>query len=569
MAETDTSDETYRVLARKYRPRGLEGLVGQDALVRTLRNAFASGRIAQAYLLTGVRGVGKTTTARIIARMLNCIGPDGTGGPTAEPCGVCDNCVAITEDRHVDVMEMDAASHTGVDNMRELLESSRYRPVSARYKVYVMDEVHMLSTGAFNALLKTLEEPPEHLKFVFATTELRKIPATILSRCQRFDLRRIDAGVLAEYFSSLVEQEGGKVTPEAMALIARAADGSARDGLSILDQAMAQGGEEVTEDQVRDMLGLADRGQTFDLYEALMGGDIAGALANLEHQYAAGVDPQIVLQDLLDLTHWLTRIKVSPESAESAAVAQLERDRGGGLAKRLSMPVLTRAWQILLKGIGEARQAPQPMQAVEMVLVRLAYAADLPSPADAIKALVDGAGQTTSTTATRTAQPTSASPRPAPTQTAPSQTAKQPQPVAQAAPVAQPDAKAEIKTFADLIALAEEHREGILCAQLRNNVHLVRLEPGTLEFRPDGDAARDLAQQLARRLETWTGSRWMVAVSSEKGEATVAEQERQAEEARRLEAEKDPLVAEALETFPGARVVGVHDRNDPVTNDQD
>ncbi|MEM7121133.1 MAG: DNA polymerase III subunit gamma/tau [Pseudomonadota bacterium] len=563
MAETETSDETYRVLARKYRPRGLDGLVGQDALVRTLRNAFASGRIAQAYLLTGVRGVGKTTTARIIARMLNCVGPDGTGGPTAEPCGVCDNCVAITEDRHVDVMEMDAASHTGVDNMRELLESSRYRPVSARYKVYVMDEVHMLSTGAFNALLKTLEEPPEHLKFVFATTELRKIPATILSRCQRFDLRRIDAGVLADYFSGLVEQEGGKVTPEAMALIARAADGSARDGLSILDQAMAQGGEEVTESQVRDMLGLADRGQTFDLYEALMAGDIAGALDNLERQYAAGVDPQIVLQDLLDLTHWLTRLKVSPDSVEGAAVAQLERDRGGDLAKRLSMPVLTRAWQILLKGIGEARQAPQPMQAVEMVLVRLAYAADLPSPADAIKALTEG----TSAAVLSTPKAAPAQPAPAPAQPVSSKPAVQSAPAP--APVEPPQPKAEINSFADLIALAEEHREGILCAQLRNNVHLVRLEPGTLEFRPDGDAPRDLAQQLARRLETWTGNRWIVAVSSEAGEATVAEQERQAEEQRRKEAEQDPLVAEALETFPGARVVGVHDRSDPTTNEPD
>ncbi len=561
MAETETSDETYRVLARKYRPRGLDGLVGQDALVRTLRNAFASGRIAQAYLLTGVRGVGKTTTARIIARMLNCVGPDGTGGPTAEPCGVCDNCVAITEDRHVDVIEMDAASHTGVDNMRELLESSRYRPVSARYKVYVMDEVHMLSQGAFNALLKTLEEPPEHLKFVFATTELRKIPATILSRCQRFDLRRIDAGVLAEYFSSLVEQESAKVTPEAMALIARAADGSARDGLSILDQAMAQGGDEVTEDQVRDMLGLADRGQTFDLYEALMAGDIAGALDSLERQYAAGVDPQIVLQDLLDLTHWLTRLKVSPESAESAAVAQLERDRGGDLAKRLSMPVLTRAWQILLKGIGEARQAPQPMQAVEMVLVRLAYAADLPSPADAIKALTEG------TSAAGPSITKAVQPQPAPAQPVSSKPAIQSAPAA--APAKPPQPKAEVRTFSDLIALAEDLGELRLASCLRNNVHLVHLEPGKLEFRPDENAPPHLAQQLSSHLEKWTGNRWIVAVSSEAGEATVAEQERLAEVKRRKEAEQDPLVAEALETFPGARVVGVHDRTDPATNEPD
>lgn len=564
MAETDASDEIYRVLARKYRPHGLEGLIGQDALVRTLRNAFASGRIAQAYLLTGVRGVGKTTAARIIARMLNCVGPDGTGGPTAEPCGVCANCVAITADRHVDVMEMDAASHTGIDNMRELLESSRYRPVSGRYKVYIMDEVHMLSQGAFNALLKTLEEPPEHLKFVFATTELRKIPATILSRCQRFDLRRIDAGLMAEYFAGLVEQEGGKVTPEAMSLIARAADGSARDGLSILDQAMAQGGEEVTEAQVRDMLGLADRGLIFDLYEALMAGRIGDALANLEQQYIAGVDPQIVLQDLLDLTHWLTRIKITPDVAAGPALPQFERERGGDLAGRLAMPVLTRTWQILLKGIGEARMAPQPMQAVEMVLVRLAYAADLPSPAEALKALSSEGGEATASTV----MPSTANQSAPVAQTAPqsmAQPASQPQPTV----VPKADLKAEIHSFADLIRLAEEHREAILCAQLRNNVHLVRLVPGTLEFRPSDDAPRDLAQQIARRLETWTGSRWIVAVSSDAGEPTVAEQERLANEKRLREAAQVPLVAEVLETFPGARVVGVHDKDNPDETEPD
>ena len=520
-------------------------MIGQEALVRTLRNAFASGRIAQAYLLTGVRGVGKTTTARIIARMLNCTGPDGTGGPTAEPCGVCENCKAITADRHVDVVEMDAASHTGIDNMREMLDSARYRPVSGRYKVYVMDEVHMLSQGAFNALLKTLEEPPEHLKFVFATTELRKIPATILSRCQRFDLRRIDAGVLAEYFTGLVEQEGGKVAPEAMALIARAADGSARDGLSILDQALAQGGEAVTEDQIRDMLGLADRGQVFDLYEDLMAGRIDQALVNLERQYAAGVDPQVVLQDLLDVTHWITRIKVAPEATSGPGVPQFERDRGSDLAGRLGMPVLTRAWQILLKGIGEARMAPQPMQAVEMVLVRLAYVADLPSPAEALKALKGGDDR---------APATPAAPSPA----------REPEPVAEIVqqPTAPPtqEPKAIVTRFLDVIRLADEHGEAILSTMLRHNVHLVRMEPGTLEFRPDEDAPRDLAQKISRLLEDWTGKRWIVAVSSKEGDATIAEQERQIEDKRRHEAEQDPAVAQVLETFPGAKVVGVHDK---------
>jgi DNA polymerase-3 subunit gamma/tau len=380
----------YQVLARKYRPATFAGLIGQEAMVRTLTNAMASGRLAHAFVLTGVRGVGKTTAARIIARCLNCIGPDGGGGITPEPCGVCEHCRAIAEDRHMDVIEMDAASRTGVDDIRELIDGVRYRPTTARYKVYIIDEVHMLSKNAFNALLKTLEEPPEHVKFIFATTEVRKIPVTVLSRCQRFDLRRIDAETLAAHFKRIVEEEGAKVTDGALNMIVRAADGSVRDGLSLFDQAIAHCGGEVGEDQVRRMLGLADRTITFDLLDAVMKGDADTALRYLGQQYAAGADPAVVLEDMLELTHWLTRIKVVPGAADAFGVPEAERVRGGEMAGKLSMAAVARAWQMLLKGLGEVRLAPRPEQAAEMILVRLAFASGLPTPAEALKALDDG-----------------------------------------------------------------------------------------------------------------------------------------------------------------------------------
>jgi len=555
MADPDSAPpkaESYRVLARKYRPADLDAVVGQDALVRTLKNAVEAGRIAQAFLLTGIRGTGKTTTARIIARMLNCVGEDGTGGITATPCGVCAHCVAIAQDRHVDVLEMDSASHTGVDNMRELLEAARYRPVMGRYKVYVMDEVHMLSTPAFNALLKTLEEPPEHLKFVFATTELRKIPATILSRCQRFDLRRIDARVLQDYFADIVAREGAQAAPEALALIARAADGSVRDGLSILDQAIAQGRGTVEEEDVRTMLGLADRGHVFDLYEAVMGGRIGEGLESLERQYAAGVDPVVVIEDLLELTHWLTRCKAAPDAARQAA-PQFERERGGAMADRLSIPQLTRAWQLLLKGLQEARTAPSSLQAVEMTLVRLAHAADLPTPEEAVRLLREGGGMPSAAPSAPPRAP-SEGPRAVAGSAAP-------QAVAVAAPRAEVAEQPQPASFAEVLALAEERRAALLLAWLRNNVRLVSYEPGRIEFNPTEDAAPELAREIARNLEAWTGRRWMVAISSRPGEPTIAEQEAAAVAARIAEAERHPLVADIMKTIPGARVIDVRDKD--------
>ncbi|MGH7045066.1 MAG: DNA polymerase III subunit gamma/tau, partial [Stellaceae bacterium] len=385
---------SYRVLARKYRPQSFAGLIGQEAMVRTLSNAIASGRVAHAFMLTGVRGVGKTTTARIIARALNCVGPDGQGGPTIEPCGQCVHCRDIAEDRHVDVIEMDAASHAGVGEIRDLTDGVRYRPVAARSKIYIIDEVHMLSKQAFDALLKTLEEPPPATVFVLATTEVHKVPVTVLSRCQRFALRRVPADLLIEHYRQVAADEGVEAEPEALALIARAADGSVRDGLSLLDQAIALAGGQVTQRAVRDMLGVADRGQVLDLLEEVLRGDAAAALARLDRLYEEGADPLLVLQELLDLGHFLTRLKLAPDAGSGDPIAESDRERARPIAAMLSMPALARLWQMLLKGLSEVQAAPSPIQAAEMVLVRLAYVADLPAPAELVRMLdADAAGK--------------------------------------------------------------------------------------------------------------------------------------------------------------------------------
>ena len=534
----------YRVLARKYRPVDFTTLVGQEAMVRTLRNAIATGRIAHAFMLTGVRGVGKTTTARIIARALNCVGADGTGGPTVDPCGVCDNCKAITEDRHVDVIEMDAASRTGIDDVRELIEGVRYRPVSARYKVYIIDEVHMLSEKAFNALLKTLEEPPPHVKFLFATTEIRKVPVTVLSRCQRFDLKRVPQETLVEHFGKIAQAEKVEISPEALALLARAADGSVRDGLSMLDQAIAHGGGVVDAAQVRDMLGLADRSRVLELFEKVMRGDAPSVVASLGEMHDSGADPVVVLQDLLELTHWVTRLKVAPEAA--AATADSERAQGLAMAAKLSMASLTRAWTLLLKGLQETLAAPSPLRAAEMALIRLCYVADLPSPGDAIKALQNGGGAPAGAAAPMTPRPNGGGGGAA------ARLATQP-----ATAVATQPAMPAPRNFTEVVALFETKREARLVHSLMHHVHEVRCEPGLIEFRPEPRAPADLAPRLSELLGQWTGRRWIASVSSAEGKPTLTQQKTDKADGLRSSAENNELVMAILKTFPGAKLDAV------------
>ncbi len=533
----------YRVLARKYRPQNFSELKGQDALVRTLTNAISSGRIAHAFMLTGVRGVGKTTTARIIARALNC-----EKGPTVSPCGVCDQCRSIAEDRHVDVLEMDAASRTGVDDIREIIDSVQYAPVSGRYKVFIIDEVHMLSKAAFNALLKTLEEPPEHVKFVFATTEIRKVPVTVLSRCQRFDLRRVGADVLEQYFGEILQKENVAAEEGAIALIARAADGSVRDGLSLLDQAISREPGKVTEEQVRTMLGLVDRSVTLDLFEAVMKGDADQTFALLDSLYKGGADPLMVLQDIQELTHYLTKVKVCPEVAKDMALPEAERVRGLELALTLSIPVLTRTWQMLQKGAGEIQHASNPQQALEMVIIRLLYVSDQPTPGDLMRQMREGAAASSGAGG---GAPSGA----------PRGTTVMARTLAVASPGLYPqdDALAAIalNSFEDIVALFGRKREMLLKASLMKDVHLVSFQQGHLEIRLEETAPRSLSGQIATKLGEWTGQRWVVSLSNAAGAPTLDEVSR-GQQARIMdEVRQHPVVAEVLRIFPGAQITDI------------
>ena len=534
----------YRVLARKYRPANFNDMIGQEAMVRTLRNAFATGRVAHAFILTGVRGVGKTTTARIIARALNCTGPDGTGGPTVDPCGVCPNCIAILAEREPDVFEMDAASRTGVDDVREIIEFSRSRPMKIRTKVFIIDEIHMLSRNAFNALLKTLEEPPPHVKFIFATTEVRKVPVTVLSRCQRFDLRRISAAELTAHFGRIAAEEKVAIAPDALTLIARAADGSVRDGLSLLDQAIAEAelGRPIDAAAVAEMLGLANRMTVFDLFEALMAGRPAEVLAITDRAHALGADFGVLLADLLDLVHTLARLKSVPALRDAAELPEAERSRGAALADRLTMVTLGRAWQMLLKGIGEVEAAPDRRAAGEMVLIRLCHVAELPPPADLVRRLTESPA---APGAARLPPGGGGGAR------AVANGGTMPAPVAETAP--------RLASFRDVAALVAEQRDPILHAHLVHSVHLVRFAPPVIELRPEPAAPRDLAARLAAVLAEATGARWTIALSAVAGEPTLAVQGTAADTARRVAAATHPLVRAILDAFPGARIEAVHD----------
>ncbi len=533
----DLSAREYRVLARKYRPQTFKDLIGQETLVKTLANALQYGRLAHAFVLTGVRGIGKTTTARIIAKGLNCVGTDGNGGPTINPCGTCSNCLSITEDRHVDILEMDAASRTGVDDIREILDGVRYKPVGARYKIYIIDEVHMLSKNAFNALLKTLEEPPENVKFIFATTEIRKVPITVLSRCQRFDLRRISLEDLINLFSTICEKENIQADSEALRLIARAADGSARDGLSLLDQAMALTEDQISPELVQKMLGLGDKKELFDLFEEVMQGNVPEALSRVVNLNALGADPLQIAQDLLEITHLVTKFKVASKVV-GEMVTDLEIERGNYLASKLPMVQLGRCWQMLLKGISEIQQATSQLAALEMVLIRLAYLAEPDKPDEtAEKPNLDIKKKVNIN------------------QINDEETSKQEIVVLEnpSNELNHPQTPGGL-TFTDIVDLFEKKREGLIHSKLVTQARLFSVTPGRLEMMKTKEIDDKFAARISKLLGEWTGQDWMVSVVDREGDKTIQEQMLEKERYMKTDAAQDPLVARIIETFPGATI---------------
>lgn len=546
------------VLARKYRPQVFADLIGQEALVQTITNAIASNRLAHAYMLTGIRGVGKTSSARIIAKGLNCIGEDGKGGMTPNPCGKCRHCVDIANDSHIDVIEIDAASNTGVDNVREIIEGAKYNPVSARFKIYIIDEVHMLSKQAFNALLKTLEEPPERIKFIFATTEIRKVPITILSRCQRFDLRRLDEQTLSAHLNKITQSEGAKAEAEALQLIARAGDGSVRDALSLLDQAITQFNGDIKTADIREMLGLADRSALFDLYEAIMSGQVPETLHLLDSQYDCGADPLVITQDLLDLTHWLTRIKVIPELANDITVPETERVRGKKMAETLTMAALTGVWQMLLKGILEVKQADNPLKALEMLVIRLAYAADLPSPAQLIEDIKKNtlAPETRPVAVQKTTEtkPDIKNEMPAvkpsqPTEVSPMRELSEP---AVVPTEAQPLVK--ISSIADMARLAREKREMMLAFNIENHIRPIEITNGKLVCSFTENAPDKLSFELTHFLTAQTGINWQIEMREHSNAKTQSEVKEEKKNLQLAELKTHPVVAGVLEAFKGSKI---------------
>ncbi len=570
MADALTEKQAaYRVLARKYRPNNFDTLIGQDAMVRTLSNAIETDRLAHAFILTGVRGVGKTTTARILAKALNCSAHDG---PSVNPCGECEQCVAIAESRHVDVMEMDAASHTGVDDIREIIDSVRYGPTSSRLKIYIIDEVHMLSKNAFNALLKTLEEPPEHVKFIFATTEIRKLPVTVLSRCQRFDLKRVESDVLVDHLAKIVAKEGCNADDAALQMIVRASEGSVRDSLSLLDQAIAHGAGTVSEAQVRDMLGLADRAQILDLFKHMMAGEAAEAITLLRDQYNCGADPAVVINDLLDVTHWLTRLKVTPETGNDTLVSEAEKTQGGAMAESLAMPHLTRAWQMLLKGVQEVRLASSPIAAAEMLLIRLAYAANLPSPVDLVKQIKAGNGAAKPVGGGNIA-PTNGNAGGTSRQSVGqavgqgSEAKQQPSTSAATAQVLALKAGGDSDhaphplpvSFEKMVDLFRQEKEGQLAFALSDLVRLVNYRPGAFSLNLDEKAPAGLVMRVKDCLKRWTGTDWQVTIVRDGGESSLREKAVAHQKQLLGDAAEDNLVMAVMATFPGAKIYAVRE----------
>jgi DNA polymerase-3 subunit gamma/tau len=573
---TDSPQETYQVLARKYRPETFEDLVGQDAMVRTLKNAFAADRIAHAFVMTGIRGTGKTTTARIIAKGMNCIGADGTGGPTTDPCGVCEHCTSIMQGRHVDVMEMDAASRTGVGDIREIIDSVHYAATSARYKIYIIDEVHMLSTSAFNALLKTLEEPPEHVKFIFATTEIRKIPVTVLSRCQRFDLRRIEPEEMLGLIRKIANAEKAEINEDAMALIVRAAEGSARDATSLLDQAIAHGAGTTTADQVRAMLGLADRGRVLDLFDMIMRGQADLALQELSSQYADGADPLAVLRDLAEITHWVSVIKISPDAADDPTVSPDERERGKAAAADLPMRAMTRMWQMLLKAIEETAAAPNAMMAAEMAIIRMTHVADLPSPEELVRKLQNeptpptpptGGGSGGVQTGGNVSIPTGGSIGGGSPTAGPTAVVQGGGTVMAATPDPSTQALERFARFEHVVELIRARRDMKLLFEVETYVRIAKYTPGRIEYQPAKDAPNDLAQRLGQRLQTWTGQRWGVSLVNDGGGATIGEQKAEARDDLHAQVAAHPLVVATLLKFPNAEIRDVRTLEDMAIGD--
>ena len=555
------------VLARKYRPQVFADLIGQDALVRTITNAIASNRLAHAYMLTGIRGIGKTSSARIIAKGLNCIGPDGKGGMTPNPCGQCQHCRDIANDSHIDVIEIDAASNTGVDNVREIIEGAKYNPVSARFKIYIIDEVHMLSKQAFNALLKTLEEPPERVKFIFATTEIRKVPITILSRCQRFDLRRLDTDILTKHLEMIAQKENVTFEHDALKLLARAGDGSVRDSLSLMDQAMTQMDNNLTVAGVREMLGLADRTTLFDLYTQIMSGDVAGALTTLDEQYNCGADPFELTQDMLNLTYWLTRIKIVSKEADDITVPESERIRGKELSQKLSMATLTAVWQMLLKGITEVRNADSPIQALEMLLIRLTYLSDVPTPSQILDDIKKNGLNNPITVPVKAEVTVKESPLPA---TKPETTPLMPK---KETPVA--IRETGIKSLPDIAALARAQNERLLAFGVEHYIRLVNLKDGLIKCVLSPDTARDFGSKLTQFLSKQTGINWILQTQVSGGSPTIAEQKEAEQNALLAHLKQTPTVSAILSAFPGAKVEKIRTlsptdaESEPVENNTD